>query len=331
MKPTVSVIIPCFNQGRFLPDAIHSLINQTYENWECIIINDGSIDDTATVAAGLAKTDARLQVINQSNQGLCAARNAGLIVARGEMIQFLDADDNLEKDKLRFQSRFLQNHPEIDIVFGEARYFTTENPELRDSGYYATKGDPWISDLWNAPGSTLKKSISRTLFPVNCPLVRRSVFDRVGMWNEKLQAHEDWELWIRCATKDVKMQLLTQPNTLALIRMHNTSMTFDTPRMQHSEFQMRVVIGPLIKEPSLRILNVKNGLKTLRLLQDTHLLKPLTQLVFANFSVRVTYIALYFYLTECTISRSIANTYKRFTPWPIQKRLTKLFTRVQNK
>ena len=329
MKPLVSVIIPCYNQAQFLPDAIKSLIAQTYENWECIIVNDGSPDDTEVVAKKLTETDDRIRFIGQNNNGVSSARNLGIKTAKGTVLQFLDADDALEADKFTVQMEHLRTHRDIDIVFGEACYFTTEKPGLRDYGYYAiNKSRPWVTDLWESSVGILEKSLSRNLFPINCPLVRRSVFDRVGMWNETLQAHEDWELWIRCAAKDVKMQLLTQPNTLALIRMHNTSMTFDTARMQQSEFQMRVAIGPLIREPALRRLNVRNGLKTLRLLKSTNLLTPLTRLVFANFSVRVTAIALRFHLTECAISRYIARIYKRFTPWSIQKFITKLITRV---
>jgi len=329
MTPLVSVIIPCYNQAQFLPDAIESLIVQSYKNWECIIVNDGSTDNTADVAEELALTDNRIKVINQKNKGLSGARNTGLNEAKGTMLQFLDADDTLEKDKLLTHANFLKNNPRISIVFSDARYFTTDKPMLRDYGYYATiDSQNWIIDRWISAEEILVKLLSFNLFPVNCPLVQRSVFDQVGAWNENLQAHEDWEFWIRCAAKNIKIELLNQPNTLALIRMHNTSMTFETPRMLQSEFQMRVFIGPLIKSPSLRILNVKNGLKTLRLLEHRNLLKQLPNLVYANFSVRAIHMALFFYLTECSMSRYIVKRYKLFVPWPIQKFLTKLTTRI---
>ncbi len=134
MKSHVSIIIPCYNQAHFLPDAINSLKSQTMGNWECIIVNDGSTDNTTDVAEKLAQTDTRIRVINQANKGLSGARNSGLKAANGEMLQFLDADDMLERDKLKAQVEFLHANPDIDIVFGDARYFTTEDPELRDYG-----------------------------------------------------------------------------------------------------------------------------------------------------------------------------------------------------
>ena len=325
MNPSVSVIIPCYNQASFLPDAIYSLMTQTLIDWECIIVNDGSTDNSANVAEKLAQTDTRIRVINQANKGPSGARNSGLEAANGEMLQFLDADDILEPDKLRIQVEFLKANPDIGIVFGDARYFTTENPELREYGHYtANKTKAWIPERWHARGTLLEKALSGNLFPVNCPLVRRSVFIDVGTWNEDLKGHEDWEFWIRCAAVGIAMEFIDKPNTLALIRIHSASATYNFLRMRRTEFKMRIIVGSLIKDPVLRMANFKIGLQILRLLKQPNILKSLVDLAYANRSLGVFFVALRFYLIENSVSQHVVNFYKTSIPWPIQKFFLKI-------
>ena len=100
MEAKVSVIIPCYNQARFLKDAVDSIISQTHANWECIIINDGSTDNTEEIARQLIGHDDRFIYKKQFNKGLPGARNSGLEISSGEFIQFLDADDALHPQKL---------------------------------------------------------------------------------------------------------------------------------------------------------------------------------------------------------------------------------------
>lgn len=101
--PKVSVIVPCFNQAGYLPEALGSVLGQTFADWECIIVNDGSPDDTARVAAEWVKRDARFRYIEKANGGLSSARNAGIEAARGQFVQFLDADDALHPRKFELQ------------------------------------------------------------------------------------------------------------------------------------------------------------------------------------------------------------------------------------
>ncbi len=100
MDVKVSVIIPCYNQAFFLKEAVASVLAQTYTNWECIIINDGSTDNTEEVTKELIKDDGRFIYKKQINKGLPGARNAGLELCTGEFIQLLDADDALHPQKL---------------------------------------------------------------------------------------------------------------------------------------------------------------------------------------------------------------------------------------
>src|SRR3990172_4396851 len=101
--PVVSVIVPCYNHGHFLAEALESVLAQSWQLWECIVVDDGSTDDTRQVVEAFVQIDTRFQYLHQSNQGLSAARNAGIAVCKGSYIQFLDADDMLEEKKLEAQ------------------------------------------------------------------------------------------------------------------------------------------------------------------------------------------------------------------------------------
>ena len=122
---TVSVIIPTHNYARFLEEAINSLRGGTYSDWECVVVDDGSTDDTPALVATLAASDPRIVYVSQVASGPSAARNAGLATASGEFVQFLDADDLLGPRKLQYQLEIFGRHPEADIVYGGVRYFDT--------------------------------------------------------------------------------------------------------------------------------------------------------------------------------------------------------------
>lgn len=97
----VSIIIPCYNSEKFIQKTIHSVINQKYTNWECIIINDGSQDNTEFIAKKAIQDDSRLSIISQKNSGLSVSRNIGINNANGDFIYFLDADDLLNENSIQ--------------------------------------------------------------------------------------------------------------------------------------------------------------------------------------------------------------------------------------
>ena len=90
MNPLISVIVPCYNQAQYLDECLQSVLNQTYQNWECIIVNDGSPDNTHEIAESYCRKDARFKYFYKENGGLSSARNAGISISNGEFIQFLD-------------------------------------------------------------------------------------------------------------------------------------------------------------------------------------------------------------------------------------------------
>lgn len=223
---TVTIIIPCYNQGRFLSEAIESLQAQSFADWEAIVVDDGSQDETATVVKRISVTEARLSYHRITNQGPSAARNTALKLARGEFIQYLDADDRLEREKLEIHVAYLRKNPTIDIVYGNAAYFSDGQPSRLTFGPYAQgPDDDWIASLWCAEGSMFDKLMLRNVLPVSTPLVRRQVHQRYGGWDEKFRTLEDWELWLRCASLGAIFQFIDYPYTRSLIRIHPGSAT----------------------------------------------------------------------------------------------------------
>ena len=114
----ISVIVPCYNQGEFLENCIGSVLKQTFQNWECIIINDGSTDETEKITLSLSKKDNRIKYISQPNSGVSAARNMGIRDAKGEFILPLDADDYISDNFLEIALQKLSNSTSLKVVFG---------------------------------------------------------------------------------------------------------------------------------------------------------------------------------------------------------------------
>jgi glycosyltransferase involved in cell wall biosynthesis len=118
-QPLVSIIVPAYNAASYISDLIESVLGQTWANWELIVVDDGSTDETAAILANVR--DPRIRIITQCNAGASAARNAGLDVASGEFVTFVDADDKLSPESLACRARYLQANPSVDIVNGRVR------------------------------------------------------------------------------------------------------------------------------------------------------------------------------------------------------------------
>lgn len=178
MSSFVSIIIPCYNQAKYLPEALQSVLEQTYDNWECIIVNDGSPDNTDEVAKEWCARDSRFKYLKKENGGLSSARNAGIKTSTGEFILPLDADDKIGNQYLAEGISVLINQPDVALVYCEAEFF----------------GDK--TGRWQLPEFTLEKlAISNMIF---CSAIfRRKDFDDYGPYDEQLlHGLEDWDLWL---------------------------------------------------------------------------------------------------------------------------------------
>lgn len=177
-SPSISVIIPSYNSAHLLPRAINSVIAQTVQVMEIIVIDDGSVDETPKM---LSERFPQVKCISQPNQGVSAARNHGVEEAAGEWVAFLDADDEWKPDKTRKQISLLECHP-------EAVFITTGR-------YYAHQ--PKNDGLHGAFRWKLASLLAHNRVHTSSVLLKKKVFLDLGGFDPKLKTGEDWDLWLR--------------------------------------------------------------------------------------------------------------------------------------
>jgi glycosyltransferase involved in cell wall biosynthesis len=186
MASLVSAVIPCYNQAHYLPDAIESVLAQTYRPLELIVVDDGATDSTFVVAAAYRE----VRCVRQTNQGLSAARNAGLAAGRGEYVVFLDADDRLLPHALQTGAAALDASPHAGFVVGRHRHIdaagsplpSRQRSRVSDDHYASLVRDCWIS----MPAAVM---------------FRRRMLDVVGAFDTHLRCAEDYELYLRLACR----------------------------------------------------------------------------------------------------------------------------------
>jgi glycosyltransferase involved in cell wall biosynthesis len=176
--PLVSVIVPCYNLAAYLPTAIESVRSQTFSNWECIIVDDGSGDNTEETAMQIAKKDSRVKYFKIGNSGLAAARNSAIAHANGKYILPLDADDKIGDDYLRLAVKAMQENESVKVVYCKAEFFGEK------------------TGSWDLPEFSLQTLASGNVIFCSA-LFRRSDWEQAGGYDVNMKhAWEDWELWI---------------------------------------------------------------------------------------------------------------------------------------
>ncbi|HEX8833653.1 MAG TPA: glycosyltransferase [Abditibacteriaceae bacterium] len=250
----VSVIIPAYNYAAYIGQTLESLQTQTFAGWQCVVVDDGSTDDTPEIVRSHAMQDARFTLIPLQNGGPSAARNAGIRESTGEYLQFLDADDLLEPRKFEHQVAYLDEHPEVDFVYGPTRYFRNEFPDERTLSIDGGDFD-WTTEN-SASGKTLIDALLRSnLTTIHAPLVRRGLIEQIGGFNEAMRYMEDWDLWLRGALHGARYHFLQQDDTMALTRSHGVSLSRARIAMLQGQVQMRESIHARLDDAELRALN----------------------------------------------------------------------------
>jgi glycosyltransferase involved in cell wall biosynthesis len=220
MAGLVSVVIPAYNMGRFLSEAVASALFQSYPNREVIVVDDGSTDDTPQRLADFV-TSGSIRYHYQDNAGLSAARNAGIALAKGEFIALLDADDVWEPQRLALQLQVFACE-QVGLVYSDYATFDSDGVIAVSKNRGLDRREVTFLDLY---------SHNNFIYP-STVLVRAAVFQECGGFDNGLRSVEDYEMWLRIARR-YRIVGVHQP--LVLIRHHGANMSSNVPRMTESE------------------------------------------------------------------------------------------------
>jgi len=262
-QPLVSIIIPCYNQAHFLSEAIDSIKQQTYENWECIVVNDGSPDNTEKIANKIIALDQRIKYLFQENGGLSSARNYGIENSKGDFILLLDADDRYHSSFIEKGIKLLINNPEIGIVTSWLQKFDNKNTQYP---IYKTPGGNKIDFLFG------NHSIGTSLF-------RKQCWKEVGGYDATMKrGYEDWEFYIRVVQK---WNVEVIPEVLFFYRIHNISMAINASHNHDSEIRKYI----FMKHKYLYIENYERTLNYFINMSDYYKRKELRRVTSKDFKL----------------------------------------------
>ena len=184
-SPLISVVIPCYGHAVILPKAIDSALGQVGVEFEVVVVNDGSPDDTRGVALAYGSS---ITYVEQSNAGLSAARNLGILNSAGAWLLFLDADDELAPGCLAAYASAIEARPDVGVLHCLARVVNGAGSEVETFGTTNIGEDPVHRLMRSNPG------------PPNTYLVRRNLLAAAGLFREQAPGCEDWDMWLRLAT-----------------------------------------------------------------------------------------------------------------------------------
>jgi teichuronic acid biosynthesis glycosyltransferase TuaG len=223
--PKISIIMPAYNSEAFIQESITSVQNQIYSNWELIIVDDGSVDDTGNIVKKLSKEDSRIIYIYQENKKQGAARNTGLKNAKGRYIAFLDSDDLWTDDKLAKQIEIFQKN-DVAVVFSDGFFFHEEANLLVE---YNT-----IHGLFKGL-EMYKLEFERNYIPILSVMFKTEYINKVGLQSEEndLVGCEDFDYWLRLSKYGATFYGL--PDRLFKYRVHKSSMSTNKVQMRLAE------------------------------------------------------------------------------------------------
>jgi glycosyltransferase involved in cell wall biosynthesis len=225
-RPLVSVIIPAYNAAGFIHETLNSVFDQTYSNYEVIVVNDGS-PDTDELEQVLAPFRDRLIYIQQENKGPSAARNHAIEKARGEFVAFLDSDDNWLPDYLEEQIKLIRSEHGFDMVYSDAWLFG-DSPL---SGRRFMECAPSFG-----PVTFESLLLYQTSVITSCTVVRRQSVIDAGLFDERFIRCEDFDLWIRLAHRGARIGF--QEQVLARHRTHRASLAANEIAMGESQIEV---------------------------------------------------------------------------------------------
>jgi len=217
----VSIVVPCFNQERFIGETLRSVAAQRYKDWECIVVDDGSTDRSADIIASFVRRDARFRYLYQANSGVAASRNAGFAQASGSHFLPLDGDDLIHPDFLQATMDCFARHPGATLVHCRTRRFGAKN------------------GVWRLPDYSYDRLLFQNML-VNSSVFRRDAFERAGGYaQEMVHGFEDWEFYVRLLDPQAEVRHVKRP--LFLYRVKDASRTSEQIRAGRVEESMRLI------------------------------------------------------------------------------------------
>lgn len=242
--PAVSVIMPAFNVAPYIADAIDSVLAQTHADFELVVVDDGSTDDTAGIVRGRQRRDPRIVLHRQENQGLAAARNTALRHATGDLLALLDSDDLWAPRFLEAQLAILAARPEVDIVTGNAWTLGSYEDGLPARPTPDARPAPNLSTILGDEFSVFIMSV-----------FHRRVYDRIGGFDEMLRTNEDFDYWLRAALAGFTFARNDEP--LGYYRRRDDSLSASQVRMLRGALRVYYKQRPaLLHQPdALRLLD----------------------------------------------------------------------------
>jgi len=222
----VSVIIPTYNRAGYLGEAIQSVLDQTFSDFELLVVDDGSTDNTREVVASFK--DVRVRYIQQENRGVAAARNAGIKASDGEYIAFLDSDDIWLPENLEIKVKLLDSRPEVGLVCSDAYFFDNSSGATLCRLWHDPKSPAWFDPV-RAARQPLKELIRKgCLIMPPASLVRSQVVTAVNYFDESLPTSEDWDFIIRIVQR-FQVEIIDMP--LLKVRRHSTNLSENQEKM----------------------------------------------------------------------------------------------------
>lgn len=238
--PLVSVLVTCFNQAHLIADTLKSVACQTMQDFECIVVDDGSADESAAVVKAFTLRDPRFRLITQTNQGVAVARNTAFQNARGQLIQFLDGDDLLDPEKLEIQSRHLELNPELELVVCLHRFLDHHSGTVSRHQFQPIQRHPLqqLLDGWHAGVS----------IPVHSPLFRRSIWkdDELPYPVTYNGRCEDWVFLVKVALSGAEFGSINRE--LCTYRLGCSNFTADAENSCAAAIEAAIFISTLLPE-----------------------------------------------------------------------------------
>jgi glycosyltransferase involved in cell wall biosynthesis len=243
--PLISTIIPCYKQAHFLPQAVRSVLEQSLQDVEAVVVDDGSPDDPLAQLGELAR-DPRVVVVRQENRGLPAARNAGIAASHGTFLSFLDADDWLAPEFCQRLVPLLEHDGALGFVYCDVRRVFEDggdHPAL-ETEYSVGKSRPVVS------GDILPSLLVGGYFTPNTVLMPRRVLGQVGLFDPALGGNADWDLWLRVAASGYPVRYVDE--RLAYYRIHGQNMSGNLEHMRGTRLATLCKLFHSFPEPAAR-------------------------------------------------------------------------------